>query len=133
MSLVEDLRIELPWGVLYVGDDAFHPSDGEWDPVDQPYVQRHFVYLAACHEQHGPVLVRVNDSSDVPDIGALWRGVIEIPSGRMRIGDLLDERESRYVDVNLGSCHIALFGDPIQLPDLVTIYVDTESPTAFAD
>ncbi len=128
MCSVEDLRVALPWGVLYIGDDDRRWSAGEqrWDPEAGPYVDPHFLFLAACHEQHGPVLVRCAPwPDDEPDEPA-WIGSIDAPSGQLRIGDLLDERQSLRVPLPARRCRVAVHTDPPELPDVVIVHVDPD-------
>ena len=88
------LQALFPWGLLLVTDDSSSDEIPPWaSDADVVTATPTAVVVRVVHEQEGTaeVVVREGESQDMGLI--VFDGVIEVPSGRLRVGDALNDQK----------------------------------------
>src|SRR4051794_16965375 len=119
----DSLQQHFPWGWLLLTDSESNediPSAPNAGPV---LVGSTYLLVRVLHEVDGEVAVQVGPSAG-DGLAQEFSGPLDVPSGRLRIGDLLDEIGSIVVEVPTLKCDVTVSMDAQTHAERIGITVD---------
>lgn len=87
------LQAPFPWGLLVVTDDSSTDEIPAWtSDADVVTATASTVVVRVVHDQEGTAEVTVLEGESQDTNLIVFDGVIEVPSGRLRVGDALNDQ-----------------------------------------